>query len=347
MKRAWHALLLLGSGVLAACGGAPFSAEPMTDAEWRTEVARTTYDALLVDIRTVVAAAQDIAAYAPVPQGRGWDANLDASALSTMKGALDRARTAYERIEGAMALSFPALDYTLDSRYEDMLRSLGPGGDPYLFDDQGFVGMDAVERILYANEIPPGVVAFEGTVPGYVPAAFPTSAAEASDFKNKLCAKLVSDTAALEAGWTLTSIDATLAFNGLVAIVAEQRFEIDQAPLNAEESRYSQTTMSALRANLEGTEAIYGIFRPWLVSKNGGSDADAAITSGIRTLENLYAGVAGSAMPPVPATWNAASPSPADLATDYGRLYQGIVQTAQPTASRMSAASTMLGLSPH
>jgi iron uptake system component EfeO len=343
MDHPWRALLF-GPGLLAACSGAPFSAAPpKTDAEWQTEVAATTYDALLVDIRTVVAAAEDIAAYAPTPEGRGWDPNLDASAIATMKGALERARGAYERIEGAVALSFPALDFTLDSRYEDMLTT--PAGDPYLFDDQGFVGMDAVERILYANEIPPGVVAYEKGIPGYVPAAFPATAAEASDFKDKLAARLVNDASALQAGWTLTSFDATLAFNGLVAIIQEQRFEVDEAPMNAEESRYSQTTMNDLRANLQGTEAIYGIFRPWLLSKDGGSDADGKVTNGIVALENLYAGVAGAAIPPVPPTWNAASPSAGDLASDYGRLYQGVVQTVQPTAAQMSGASAMLGLS--
>jgi iron uptake system component EfeO len=343
MARLWHALLV-GPCLLGGCSGSSPAPPPKTDAEYRAEVASETHDALLVDIQTLVAAAKDIQAYAPIPPDRGWDASLDASALGTMKGALDRARGAYERIEGAVELSYPMLDFALDSRYEDYLRNLGPAGDPYLFDDQGVVGMDGIERILYANVTPAGVVAYERTLPGYVAASFPTTAVEAADFKNKLATRLVNDATTLETSWASDSFDADTGFFGLIGIVQEQEVEIEQAPQNAEESRYSQHTMDDLRANVEGTEATYGIFRPWLLSKTGGGDADAKVTSGILALEQLYEGVPGDALPPVPSTWNAQTPSASDLASAYGQLYQGVVGAVDPTATEMSGASTLLGL---
>src|SRR5579864_2258654 len=278
--------LLTGVLGLGACSGSPSA--PKTDAEYRADVVSNMHDALLVDIGSMVSAASDLQAAAPAPPDRGWDATADATAMASMKSALERARNAYEHIEGAVAFLYPDVDVALDTRYENDLARLGSAGDSYLFDDQGFVGFDAVERVLYADVTAPGVVAYEATLKGYVPAAFPATAAEAADFKTKLCGRLVRDATTLQSSWTVASIDADTAFFGLTSLVDEQLSEIARTPANAEESRYSQRTMDDLRANIEGTEGIYGIFRDWIFSKPGGADLDAKVKGSIAAVQGLY-----------------------------------------------------------
>src|SRR5262249_44102286 len=158
------------------------------------------------------------------------------------------ARTAYEHVEGAIAPLFPDIDVSIDARYDDFMTQLAAqGGDADLFDDRGVTGMHAVERIVYADVTPARVVAFERSLPGYVPAAFPATAAEAAEFKTKLCQKLVSDAEELVAQWTPADIDAAIAFQGLISLMNEQREKVQKAASNEEESRYSQRTMADLR----------------------------------------------------------------------------------------------------
>ncbi len=230
-----------------------------------------------------------------------------------------------------------------------MIAQLGPDGDPYLFDDVGMVGLDAVERILWADSIPQGVVDYEMTLGGYRAAAFPATEQEATDFKTKLCARLVADATSLLQGWTGATLDVGGAYDGLVSLVAEQREELDRATTNSMESRYSQRTMDDLRANLEGVEDMYGLFRPWLATKAGGSEIDGDIEALFARVDALYAGVNGDALPPPPPTWSATNPSIEDLQTAYGQLYEGLAQTTDPArpgtlVSRMNAAATLLAM---
>ncbi len=62
----------------------------------------------------------------------------------------------------------------------------GGQGDPTPFDGTGVTGMHGIERILFANVIPQTVIDFESTLPGYSPASFPLTAADAADFKTKM-----------------------------------------------------------------------------------------------------------------------------------------------------------------
>jgi iron uptake system component EfeO len=264
-----------------------------SDGDYATDVASQIHESLTVDLHQLVVSSQALQNAAPLTQGRGWDAQADFIAIAQMKNEWLRARAAYEHVEGAVAPLYPDLDFALDSRYEEQLA----GGDAYAFDDKGVVGLDAIERIVWSDATPRATIAYERTLHGYAPSAFPATEAEAADFKNVLCAKLVADATALEATWKSQSIDVGAAYGGLISLMTEQRDEISRASVGAEESRYSQSTLNDLRANVEGVEALYGIFRPWVASKSGGQDADAKIEAGFATLDVLYATLDGDALP--------------------------------------------------
>lgn len=324
-------------------------AAPADDAAQRQKAVSGMHDALLADVTALAQAVSDLKDAAPLPVDRGWDTTADAAALAAMRAAWTRARTAYEHIEGALAPLFPDIDTAIDARYDDFLADLtAQGGDAYLFDDKGVIGMHAVERVLYADAIPARVVAFEKSLPGYVPAAMPASAKEAADFKGLLCAKLVADTKTLLAEWTPAKIDVRIAYAGLVSLVEEQREKVLKAATSEEESRYSQRTMTDLRDNLAGTKKVYAIFQPWIASKNGGAQLDGEIASGLASLEAAYARVSGSAIPEPPGTWRAEDPSPADLATPFGELYSAVIAQADPAkttsvVAKLDAAGVLLG----
>jgi len=329
-----------------------------SDAQYQSEVVKGMHDDLLGKLSDLVTAARNLQSAAPVTAGRGWDSAEDATAIAAMKVAWDHARSAYEHIEGAIAPLFPDVDTAIDARYDDFLARLSPNGDAYLFDDQGVTGMHAMERILYANLTPERVVQFESTLLGYAPAAFPATELESSDFKNRLCAKLVSDTQGLHDTWQAASnYDLDAAFQGLIALMNEQREKVDKASTNEEESRYSQTTLQDLRNNLAGTRDVYALFQPWLRSKTGKIGPDAAhdgisvntmIEGGFQSLDTLYSAVPGDAVPPTPADWSSANPTPADAATPFGMLYIGVrdaVDANRPgsVVEEMNLAAALLG----
>jgi iron uptake system component EfeO len=344
--------LLLTSLALAGCGG---SHPPKTDADYRREVVSGMHDSLLGGIDELHRAAIELQSAAPRTTGRGWDAQADAQSIAAMKSAWVNARTAYEHIEGAIAPLFPELDGSLDARYDDFLTQLNGKGDANAFDDQGVTGLHAIERILYVDTTPARVVDFEKTIPGYAPAAFPATAEEASDFKDKLCAKLIADAELLESQWTPQKIDIGGAFQGLIALMNEQREKVSKASTFEEESRYSQRTMADIRANLDGTTAIYALFEPWLATKTTASGAakdgpatDAKIRSGLSSLADAYAGVQGDAIPEPPKTWSAEHPAATDMQSPFGKLYGSVQSAVDPSAdgsivSAMNEAAVVLG----
>lgn len=337
----------LGLGACGSSDGGSLSQEDM--------VARSMQQSLQGSLTELRDAAKAIQAAAPAPTGRGWDKDMDAQALTAMKTAWMKARDAYEHVEGATAPIYPDLDASLDERYDGFLAALGPNGDKDLFDDQGVTGMHAIERIIYVDVTPATIVTFEKSLPGYVPAAWPATEAEAAAFKNKLCAKLVTDAQKLLDGWTPTQIDISGAFQGLVGLMNEQQEKVNKAASGEEESRYSQRTMADLRSNLDGTTKIYELFRPWLQSKPAaggmpsGTDVDAAVTAGLGDLKTFYASVQGDAIPQPPVTWSAEAPSPADLQTPFGQLYEKIHHAVDPKMDgslvvEMNDGATLLGI---
>jgi iron uptake system component EfeO len=352
MKRTIEGAALLAGLLAAACGVAGCGSSGGSDGE---SVARAMQRSMQADLTELWSASKDLQAAAPTPSGRGWDVTMDAAAIAEMKAAWVRARAAYEHVEGATAPIFPDVDVAIDERYDGFLATLGAGGDPNPFDGHGVTGMHAIERILYADTIPAGVITFESTLPGYKAAALPATEQEAAAFKSELCGRLVDDTKGLLDAWTPAKIDISGAFQGLIGLVNEQQEKVNKASTNEEESRYSQRTMADLRANLAGTQAIYGLFRGWLTRQPAsgpipsGSDVDVSITVGLSALGTLYDTVPGDAIPQPPETWRAEHPSDADLDTPFGKLYTAVhdaVDPQQPDSmvSVMNQGAQLLGL---
>jgi iron uptake system component EfeO len=320
---------------LAACGS--------SDPDYKTDVVNGMHDSIEVDLQALIDAAKALQTAAP---DHAWDATADAAAISAMTDAWRNARIAYEHVEGATAPIFPDQDVSMDERYDGFLAALGPDGDPNLFDDQGVTGMHAIERILFAPTIRVEVTEFEAQLPGYSPAAWPATAQEATDFKTKLCQKLIDDAQQLHDEWTPANIDVGAAFQGLVGLMNEQKEKVNLAATGEEESRYANWTLFDLHNNLAGTMKIYDLFQPWVQSKGG--NEDDSIQLGFGKLDGLYSETTGDALPPVPATWSSDNPSASDLATPFGMMWQGVHAAVDPTADgsivfEMNEAAVKLG----
>jgi iron uptake system component EfeO len=332
-------LFLIGSLLALGAVGCS-SSDSKSDADYSKEVTTSMHQTLLADIEALHQASVDLNAAAPVPEDRGWSADADADALRQMTDAWKRARSAYERIEGALAPLFPDIDKKIDARYDDFLEELGPEGDPDPFDAEGVTGMHAIERILFSNVTPQAVIETESTLPGYVAASFPETPEQAREFKDELSAQLVADTDELRQQWTPQRMDIPLAFSGLVGLMNEQREKVNKAATAEEESRYSQRTLADLRDNLAGTEVAYRLFVPWLESKRDGASIEAQTESAFSMLEEVYSRFPGDALPVPPDTWSSENPSEADLSSDFGQLYSA-VQTAVNPNQPGSAVDSM------
>lgn len=339
--RTWTRATLMGVLVLATagCGKADEDAQ-------RARVEREMKQWLVTNVRDFRVAAQDLQQAAPTPSGRGWSATEDAAAISSMKAAWGRARQAYELVEGAIAPIFPDSDTATDARYDDFLTTLGAQGDRTPFDDQGVVGVHAIERILWADAIPKEAVEFENGLPGYRPAAFPATEAEALEFKQKLAAKLVTDLEHLERDLAPLELDIAFAFRGLIDLTNEQLEKVDRAATGREESRYAQSTMRDLRANRDGCLAAYKIFRPWLLAR-GQTELDAKVQAGFDRLRVSYDAVQGDAIPRPPQGWSSLEPKPEQMASPFGKLFQVVrretddQQQSSLSASLMSVADAL------
>lgn len=290
-------------------------------------------DALHASARAIQTAAPDLA---------GWSAGE----TDALQAAWKDARIAYEHVEGAIAVLFPDLDFATDERYDGFLAE-GPDDAP--FDDQGVIGVHAVERIAWADAIPAEVVAFEEGLPGYTAARFPATEAEAGDFAELLCGRLVDDVGAMVDGFAPVALDSAAAFRGVIGSMEEQAEKVNLAGAGQDESRYAQHTLADMRANLAGAETVYAAFQPWVLATDGGDALDADILAGFARVEAAYAAIPGEAVPPVPATWNPDAPTEADLATPYGQLWAVIIVEADPSVAgslveRLTAAADLLGI---
>jgi iron uptake system component EfeO len=273
-------------------------------------------------------AARDLQAAAPVDHG--WGNPTDASdqaATAAMKEAWGRTRFYWEQAESTLGDGFPLLDASMDSRYEDALAANG-GQDADLLDGAGVTGMHAIERILYAPG-PPAVVAYELSLPGYRAAAWPVDAPQAAEFKAGLCQKLVDDSKSLLDQWGMQTTDLAAVFSGLTGLMSAQAEKVGLAVSHQEESRYSQETMLDLRWNLKGTEDAYSLFTPWLATKDFGATLDKAARTALDGLELAYG--SADSIPPPPATWNSANPSPEDQQSPFGKLYEAVIQDVDPS----------------
>ncbi|MCZ7677996.1 MAG: hypothetical protein M5U28_04145 [Sandaracinaceae bacterium] len=242
MRRAALALALFA----LACGQEPPPApEPSPSERAVREVKRyvDTHVAALAD------AVRALCAAAPAPDPDGWSHERDRAAVDAMRAEWRRARVEYERIEGAIAILFPHIDQAIDGRYEHEAE-LRRDDEP--FDDRGFVGMHAVERILWSGSIPAPADRFERALPGYVEPRFPTSAEEARAFREGLCARLMRDVETMREQLAPLALDAATAWRGIQGSVEEQSEKVLLGATGQDESRYAESTLADMRANLEG-----------------------------------------------------------------------------------------------
>ncbi len=328
---------------LAGCGGAD-----APDA--RTQAISTTKAATAADLAELTAAVRDLRAAAPAPDADGWNAAADAPSLARMRDAWKRARRAYEHVEGAIALLFPDLDVSMDERYDGFLNELPMRRDDDLFDGEGVTGMHAVERILWANETPAVVVDFERRAAGagYVAGAFPANESQARAFRDGLMGRLVSDAERLEREFAPLALDTAAAYRGVIGSLGEQIEKLNKAATAEEESRYAQTTLFDMRANLEGARRTFAAFRPWLVER-GQQPLVADVEARFDAIDQAYRAIGSDALPRVPSGWNPSAPSAEHLATPFGRLYTLLTSEADPTragslVAMMNRAGDAMGI---
>jgi iron uptake system component EfeO len=333
---------------LALCVPGCGSGQSKSDAQFQSEIVAGMHDLLLNRVRNLNQAAIDLCAAAPLAAGRGWDGQADADAIERMKGAWVGARGAWEQAEGVLAPLFHDIDASMDARYEDTVGPNLPGDDD-LFDGNGVTGMHAIERILYAPDTPAGVVDRESQLPGYHPAAWPATEQQAAEFKNQLCRRFVDDSKSLVDDWLPKAIDLRFAFQGITALMDEQEEKVSLAAENVEESRYAQRTLADLRDNLSGTQSVYALFVPWLMTKPDGAAADMQVQTALARLQTTYLSVPGDAIPSPPADWNSNLPSAADQQSPFGILFVAVVQEVEPSrpgsaVDSMNRVARMLGL---
>lgn len=339
------AIAVLASALLLpGCGGdnnlVLADAEHDEDA---TSAARAAVLAHTADLRDAVTA---LCAAAPAPSASGWSATSDPAAVGTMRDEWRRARRAYQSVEGLMDMFLGDLDARLDIRYDDALAA---GADTNPFNDEGFVGLHAVERILWSDQIPASVVAAESALDGYVPASFPANEEQAADFRDELCARLVADASALHERMEALALGSPALYEAAVRLVEAQAEKLGEAAAGKDESRYAGYTLGDMRANLASAKETHAIFRAWLLTKADGAHVDGEIAEGFARLDQAYAAVAGDALPETPEGWSPVDPTHAAQASPFGVLYAAASAESDDTidgslAHSMDEAAGLLGI---
>lgn len=335
--------------LLAGCGsGSSGNQQVLDDAAYEKKSIVTVKEFIQKNLDDLTAAAAGIEMAAPAPDADGWNATADKATVDAMKAEWKKARVAYESIEGAIAVVFPDLDVSTDARYDDFL-STAPDDD--LFDDNGVTGVHAIERILWSDQIPAKVVAFESALKGYKKAAFPANLTEATEFKTKLCHRLTVETQKMSADFKTLALDAPSAYRGVIGSAHEQVEKINKAATGEEESRYAQFTLADMRANIAAAQETYDAFQPWLLTKQGGPEIDMKILADFAQLKASNDKVPGDSLPDVPEGWSSDNPSDAMLATPFGQLYKVIKFNSDEKQDgslvfEMNASATLLGVKP-
>jgi iron uptake system component EfeO len=316
-----------------------------SDAEYRAEVTLSIHASVDEDLDDLAIAARNLQAAAPT---RAWTPDREAAILE-MRDAWRRARTSYEQIEGVVVALFPDTDVTLDGRYEELVVSFEAAGDSYSFDARGFTGMHAIERVLFAPLVRSEVLALESKLPGYRPPSYPETDDDAISFKTVLVEQLIDDIEALRRRWEPAAIDIGAVYGGLMGTLTEQKDKVSLAATGEEESRYANVTLSDLRSNVGGTQAVYGMFRAWILSKDAGERPDARVLGKLDELAAVYAASPGDALPEAPDDWSAGEPTPDNLATPFGVLWKTVSDTVDPGSDgsavfEMNRIAGVLGL---
>jgi iron uptake system component EfeO len=331
----------------AACGAGGAGSADAGAADGSTRVTPTQAQALAAvkayvasNLDALAGAALALQRAAPVPDPDGWSSATDQPAVDAMKAAWRQAREAYLHIDSAVEVLFPALAVSMDERYDGFVDL---ASDDDLFDGQGVTGLHAIERILWAGEPRPEVLAFEQGLAAYRPAAFPRTQAQAEAFARQLCARLVNDAETMRTRLPGLGLDVSAAYRGVVRALSRQSDALATAGTGEEASRYANQPLAEMRARLEGGQAVQAAFAPLLRSMPGGPALVDRIDAGLARLSAALAG--GAQLPPVPGTWMAASPSAADLATPFGMLHTLLETESNPKdpASLMSALAQAAG----
>ena len=342
-KREWlapiGAVLMFGASVLG-CGADTSAAATEAGSQATVKAYLTTELGHWHDAAVALKAA------APTPDADGWNDTADATAVDKMKAQWALARAAYERVEGAIAVLFGDYDASTDERYDGFLET---APDTDLFDGVGVTGVHAIERILWAGQAPASVVDFESGLTGYVAASFPSNLTEATEFRDGLCTRLVTDIEAVQTMFAPHRLDTAAAYRGVVGSMVEQVEKIRLAAEGQDESRYAQHTLADMRANLDGSKNTYAGFSAWLKTKDGGTALDQDIQARFASVTTLYATVSGDALPAVPAGFMLDAPTAAQLATPYGVIFAGLTTQSDPAnpdslVSKMTAAADLLGI---
>lgn len=313
-----------------ACGANPQSSAMVP----RAHAVGAVKDYIATTLAQLIGTVENLQSSAPAPKSDGWQSPRDDVSMGAMQHHWRVARVHYERIEGAIAVLFSHLDRAVDGRYENFIGEAGVAdgcngapGDCNLFNGKGFTGMHAVERILWSSTTPQAVVDHERAMllhVGYQPARFPANAQEATDFRDGLVAQLLTDLRTMENEFGPQALDLPAAYNGVVGSMKEQREKLNYANTGEDESRYAQHTLADMRANLQGGRAIYSLFQPLLRDHPNGATLDGEISDHFDALAHVYSLHTGDNVPPVPPTWNMRAPSRADLATEFGALWERV-----------------------
>ncbi|MDW8362415.1 MAG: EfeM/EfeO family lipoprotein [Myxococcales bacterium] len=336
---------VLGLSSLLACQRPAPSAPAPDPRQLATDGVKRLVDA---ESAALEAQARALCAAAPAPDADGWSIAADRGAVQAMRAAWSRGRVHYERIEGAIAILFPETDLAIDGRFEHV-AARRPDDDP--FDAHGFVGMHAIERILWSDAIPEPVVQFERALPGWREPRTPSNATEARAFREGLCARLVEDVSSMTRALGPVALDPATAWRGVLGSVEEQAEKVQLGATGQDESRYAGSTLADMRANLEGGLRVLEAFRPWLEATPGGAAARDRIRERFERLAREYARTAGDALPDVPDGFDPDAPSAEHLQTPYGRLYALLARESDPLqpgslAHMLRETGRMLGIEP-
>lgn len=321
MRRLTCALLLAACGDLAP---APVP-EPSPVAPERQAILDVK---VYVDenVARLVEACEGICAAAPAPDADGWSIEADGDAVDSMRRQWRSARDAYERVEGAIAILFPRLDQDVDGRYEHIVE-LRPDLAP--FDETGFIGMHALERILWAGSHSADVERFERGLRGYGEPRTPAGQEEAARFRDGLCARLVRDATTMQRQLAPLALDHQTAWRGIQGSVEEQAEKVAFHATGEDESRYSQRTLADMRANLAGGRAVLAAYAPMMAANPRASALRDTIEERFAALARAY-GSDGDALPPVPDGFDPDGPSADHLATPYGHLFTLLSTASDP-----------------
>lgn len=235
------------------------------------------------------------------------------------------ARVHYERIEGAIAVLFPETDADVDGRYEHVVELRE---DRDALDGEGFIGMHAIERVLFADTTPEAVRSFEGALVHHTPAVLLAPGDEAR-LRAGLCARLVRDLSAMEAALDPVALDPETAWRGVLGSIEEQAEKVRLGTTGQSESRYAQHTLADMRANLEGGRAVLEAFATELEALPDGPERLRRLREGFARLDEAYRAHPGDDLPEPPPGFDPDHPS---TDSEYGRLFVLLAHESDPDA---------------